>query len=625
MLELLVQIAGILGGIAILVGFSGWLWRKKSFLKTLAKRIFRLSKCRSQHAAPTLSVNLMERSMNANTPDQNAAALLELARKRFDNNLTPAEEEMFRAAARGDTADCTFGEDDTDLANADNWGDKRVIHADRLVWLCTNAQASARVTHRGIQVIGARVVGEVELEAAQVPFLLHFERCRFPQQITIRRADIPALYLPGTHTGPILADGLKVRGPMFLRNGFKAEGEVRLLGATIGGNLDCEKGEFINPDGYALSTDRVKVAGSVYLRNGFKADGEVRLLNATIGGNLECDNGQFTNPNGMALSADGTKVEGSVFLGDGFKAEGEVRLLGATIGGDLSCIKGQFINPGGHALNAYGIRVQGSVFLGDGFKADGRVSFVGATVVTYFVWRDVQSPEKATLDLRSARIATLRDDARSWPKAGNLLLQGLVYDELGDEAPTDAATRKEWLGLQPSDRFTPQPYEQLAKVLREAGHDEDANEILIAKNQDRAKHLPWLRRVPQWLFGLTTRYGLSPWRALWWAFVVVILGCFLFGMGFATNAMVETKKDDKEYRPPPNALVYSIDTFVPLIDLRQAAYRLPDAGHGPRYSVWGLKLPTLGTILAVYLPIHIVLGWILTTLLVVGLTGLIRR
>ena len=47
--------------------------------------------------------------MNADTPDQNAAALLELARKRFDNNLTSAEEEMLRAAVKGEIADCTFG------------------------------------------------------------------------------------------------------------------------------------------------------------------------------------------------------------------------------------------------------------------------------------------------------------------------------------------------------------------------------------------------------------------------------------------------------------------------------------------------------------------------------------
>src|SRR5439155_573020 len=76
----------------------------------------------------------------------------------------------------------------------------------------------------------------------------------------------------------------------------------------------------------------LKVQESVYLRDGFKAEGEVRLLGATIGGDLVCDGAQFSNPNGDALSADGVQIKGSAFLRNGFKAEGEVRLFGATIG-----------------------------------------------------------------------------------------------------------------------------------------------------------------------------------------------------------------------------------------------------------------------------------------------------
>ena len=64
--------------------------------------------------------------------------------------------------------------------------------------------------------------------------------------------------------------------------------------------------------------------GSVFLRDGFKAEGQVRLLGATIGGNLDCGKGQFTKAEGNALHADGVRVEGSVFLRDCFKAEGQV-------------------------------------------------------------------------------------------------------------------------------------------------------------------------------------------------------------------------------------------------------------------------------------------------------------
>jgi hypothetical protein len=36
---------------------------------------------------------------------------------------------------------------------------------------------------------------------------------------------------------------------MVCGEGFTAEGEVRLLGAHIGGQLDCDGGMFHNPDG----------------------------------------------------------------------------------------------------------------------------------------------------------------------------------------------------------------------------------------------------------------------------------------------------------------------------------------------------------------------------------------
>ncbi len=61
-------------------------------------------------------------------------------------------------------------------------------------------------------------------------------------------------------------------------------------------------------------------------------------------------------------------------------------------------------------------------------------------------------------------------------------------------------------------------------------------------------------------------------------------------------------------RPAFHALVYSIDVFVPLIDLCQAKFYLPKDG-------W----------VQVYHWVHIGAGWVLSTLLAVGLTGLVRR
>ncbi|MCH7572937.1 MAG: hypothetical protein IH891_08500, partial [Planctomycetes bacterium] len=60
-------------------------------------------------------------------------------------------------------------------------------------------------------------------------------------------------------------------------------------------------------------------------------------------------------------------------------------------------------------------------------------------------------------------------------------------------------------------------------------------------------------------------------------------------------------------------LMYSLDTLVPIVDFHQQKYWLPNAEQG-----WG------GSLLRVYLWVHIAAGWFFSTMLVIGLTGLAR-
>lgn len=316
--------------------------------------------------------------------------LLGLAEKEF-GTLSEAEVKFFTATAKGDVADYQSDDELDKPENADKWGDERVLQANRIEWLCTDRDALKCITHKGIQVLGLRVEGKLDLAFAKLDFPFLFLNDVFKETISLQNSTFKAVYLSGTHTVEIIADGMEVEGSVFLNEGFKAKGEVRLVGVVIGGVLNCEKGEFINPKGFALSADGLKVEGSVFLRNAFKAMGEVRLSYAEIGVVLDCTGGKFISPWregvnangvrwGVALNADGSKVKGSVDLKKGFKAEGEVRLLGAEIGGNLSCTKGEFVNRIGGALCADRVKVKGSVLLKNGFKAMGEVRLLGAEI-----------------------------------------------------------------------------------------------------------------------------------------------------------------------------------------------------------------------------------------------------
>ena len=688
--------------------------------------------------------------------------LLELAEVRF-GKLTEVDKKLFAAVAKGEEADYSSKKDEeNNPANADKWTAKRVIKAEQIQWLCTDREAKKHVRHKGMQVQGARIEGELDLDFVEMNFPLSFHKCAFDKTISLQYAQIRALYFVGTHTGSIVADGLvveasvflsdnfkaegeviftganiggifscikgkfinpgkkalsadrinvkggvylregfraegevrfpganidgvldctkgafinldkvalqvdrlNVKGGVFLNDGFKAEGEVRLPGAIIGGDLSCIKSEFINPGRRALSADGLNINGNVYLRDGFRAEGEVRLPGATIGGYLDCSGipekktkgGEFINPGKIALFADRLNVKGDVFLRNGFKAEGNVQLLGATIGGSLSCTKGEFINPGKYALLADRLNVQGNVSFRKDFKAEGRVSLSGAMINRLFIWTDVDLPEKAGLDLRSAKIGTLWDEQKSWPDEGELYLHGLVYDNIYDKAPKDVKSRIEWLRLQGGDGFKPQPYEQLADVLKKSGHEETAKEILIAKNKDRIRSGPKLTKIEWWrykFFGPMIGYGYRPWDVfwkgpfgIWFLFSILfwlVIGCMSFRAGYKNDlfsptmgwaydsSKVQINLNLKDQYPAFNFFVYSIDTFVPLVDLHQTKYWLPNPNKDSWQCTWKAGRIDLrwirinfGGLLRLYLWLHISMGWILTTLLVVGFTGLIR-
>ncbi len=119
---------------------------------------------------------------------------------------------------------------------------------------------------------------------------------------------------------------------MFLSGGFTAtgggdDGAVRLSGAHIGGSLDCDGASLRNDSGPALYADRLQVDQAMFLRDGFTATGSgelgaVRLIGAHIGGHLDCTGADLRNDSGPALVAYGLQVGQDMYLSGGFTATG---------------------------------------------------------------------------------------------------------------------------------------------------------------------------------------------------------------------------------------------------------------------------------------------------------------
>src|SRR5207344_134320 len=100
----------------------------------------------------------------------------------------------------------------------------------------------------------------------------------------------------------------------FTATGTGPSGAVRLLGAHIDGQLNYTGASLRNDSGPALTADGLEVDRGMSLTGGFSATGAgelgaVRLPGAHIGGQLNCEGASLSNDSGPALTADSLQVD----------------------------------------------------------------------------------------------------------------------------------------------------------------------------------------------------------------------------------------------------------------------------------------------------------------------------
>ena len=109
---------------------------------------------------------------------------------------------------------------------------------------------------------------------------------------------------------------------------------------------------------------------------------------------------------------------------------------------------------------------------------------------------------------------------------------------------------------------------------------------------------------------------------------MVVFGWIVFAYGFRAKLIVPSEKDacvsyTETQRVPFyyqgfSSFIYSLETFLPFVDLHQAKYWLPT-----RKPVSGRQIAARS--LMWYLRLHTLSGWILSTLFIAGLTGFLHR
>jgi hypothetical protein len=321
-------------------------------------------------------------------------------------------------------------------------------------FLALGGDAENPVHENGILLSGAWIDDVLDLDDCVVLGPLSLTACHIGP-FFLRRARLAQLSLGSSRLREgLVADSLECRGDVLIGEGVKADAEIILIDASIGGNLVCSGAKFNQPDGSAVSAERIKVKGGVFFRDGFvakgcvalsgahiggslecntasfeclqggaliveganikgsvflrktRASGSVRFVGATVDGHFECDGAVFSSKVDDSLSLDGAEIKGPVFLRAAFAAIGTVRLTDANIGSNLECSTGQFDGNGRTALQAERLKVKGNVFLDQDFISTGLVSLLGAAVdgSLFCDHSSLLNEEGTALDLEGARI-----------------------------------------------------------------------------------------------------------------------------------------------------------------------------------------------------------------------------
>jgi hypothetical protein len=245
------------------------------------------------------------------------------------------------------------------------------------------------------------------------------------------------------------------------------------------------------------------------------------------------------------------------------------------------------------------------------------VDLTGATVGTLrlgsLCYGPVDAPKNwgigGKLILTNTSVQTLQDGLcrengpnctdDTWPE--HLKLTGFTYQELEnfdydreiDMAARPAAWWTDWLGRQ---EYSRQPYEYLASILSKLGYKDKAEDILYAGKNRELENTPFPASIKLWLERVLIGYGYRIWYALMWVAGFIMLG-----------AIVLRFSGEGRRNRMPYGIAFSFDMLLPIVKLRDYHYSVDLKGWA-RY----------------YFYFHKLMGYVLASFLIAGLTGLTK-
>lgn len=462
------------------------------------------------------------------------------------------------------------------------------------------------------------------------------------------------------------AQGAVIKGGIFLR-GVRAEGLIDFKSAKIGGQFsavstDTYQTQFSNAGGMALNAQRAVIEGSVFL-NGVRAEGMIDFVGATIDGQFSTYTASLINPAGRALDLQGATIKSETYLTDmPHPTIGAIDLTEADLARVVIDAHSYPLGP----LYLGGTRYRHLDFKGEqppagegwlfslsdetrrtrieSHRGIVRQSILQAIAENNTTMDGLSAAQRTALAaLAALEDRTLRDfDDLSkpvgyWP-AFAALSESLCEQVKDEVAPAAIAAEacsllEKQITAAAARTRVPFAYRQLSKVLDGMGYEGQARDIRVLAAEAHTKRgaaarTRWqslLYRGWREFLGLTTGYGERLHYAVYWLLALWALGFWVFG-GVGANMVPSRERfylaeaAYSHYRetgqlpegyPGFSPFIYALDVMLPIVDFAQESHWRPKNTDGTNY-------------LRLYNRLHLGFGWLLSTIGLAGLTGLLK-
>ncbi|MFK4727436.1 hypothetical protein ABIE89_008536 [Bradyrhizobium niftali] len=253
-----------------------------------------------------------------------------------------------------------------------------------------------------LEILGARIIGKVDLRAATVARPVAFLKCVFSHAIDCKDARMSSTSFHECRVAGMSARYAEFDGSLLLRE-CQLTGPLDLGSASISRDIDL-RGSKLNAKS-PINADRVNVGGSIYIRDGFASNAQISLEGAQIASAIDGIKGQFLTDEGFALNLNSAKIGGfcifaraefNATTGQAFRAEGAqidgylsfdratveglLSLRGAIIGANLNLSSAKLSNATGPAINLERVKIGGDLLM---LPIDGARNTVKGSIVLW--------------------------------------------------------------------------------------------------------------------------------------------------------------------------------------------------------------------------------------------------